>query len=266
MQHDGFEDILLEEDETGVLTVTLNRPEKLNALTIPMRQGLKRLATFVDNRDSIKVVVLTGAGRGFCSGADMSTGAPNPYDQVASRREMSESRYSWIVAFRDISKPVIAAVNGPAAGGGLSLALACDIRFASVDASFSAVWVRRGLVPDMGASHLLVQAIGIQNALRMMWSGEMVHASRALDLGLVQEVVPASELQKHVNDYARSLARGPLVTLALCKRLAYYGASHSLAESADLEDLYQRMVAGTADVQEGRRSFQEGRPPQFTGH
>ena len=266
MRSEDFGDVILDKDDVGVLTVTLNRPDKLNALTLPMRRSLKHLPDAISNDDSVKAVVLTGAGRGFCSGADLSVGAENPYPTPQDRAGLEELRYSWVAAFRGVSKPLIAAVNGPAVGGGLSIALACDVRFASESASFGAVWIRRGLVPDMGASKLLVELLGPTKALRLIWSGEPVSASAALGMGLVDELVSASDLMPRATAYARMLASGPSVAVELSKRLVRFAVDHSLEDATAMEELYQGLTSRTQDVLEGRVAFQERRRPQFTGH
>ncbi|MGD9932729.1 MAG: enoyl-CoA hydratase/isomerase family protein [Dehalococcoidia bacterium] len=261
----AFEDMALDEDADGVLTVTLNRPDSLNAMSVGMRAGLRRLPALVNESPTIRAVVLTGAGRGFCSGADMSANAASPYAPDGSRAAIERTRYGWVTEFRSISRPVIAAVNGVAAGGGLSLALACDRRVASEEARLGAIWVRRGLVPDMGASNMLVHLVGLPRALDMLWTGELVAAQQALAIGLVDDVCPAEELLDRAQAYARKLAVGPAVAITFAKRLAHYALDHQLAESADLEDLYQRMVSTTEDVREGRLSFVERRAPRFIG-
>lgn len=265
MNQSDFEDVILEQDDVGVLTVTLNRPEKLNALTPAIRKCLRRLPEAISADDSIKVVVITGAGRGFCSGADLSSGAENPYPVGQTRVGLEETRYGWVASLKSVVKPVIAAVNGPAVGGGLSIALACDVRIASESATFGAVWLRRGLVPDMGASYLLTSILGQSRALSFIWSGEAVGAQTALHMGLVDEVVPSTELLLRATAYARALATGPSVAIELSKRLVQFASAHSLEESTAMEELYQSFASRTKDVAEGRLAFQERRPPRFAG-
>lgn len=265
MQSTELKDVLVDEDEHGVLTVTLNCPEKLNALSVGMRASLKALPGLVNGSDTVRAVIVTGAGRGFCSGADMSANAEDPYAGDGSRQAMEATRYSWVADFRSMSRPVIAAVNGVAAGGGLSLALACDRRIASEDARFGAIWIRRGLVPDMGASNMLVRLIGASRALDLLWTGELISAHDALEFGLVDEVCSRDSFLERAQAYARTVAAGPPVSVALTKRLAYFAQDHELTDSANLEDLYQRMVANTEDAREGRLSFVERRQPRFIG-
>ncbi len=260
------EDIRLELDDLGVLLVTLNRPEKLNALTPPIRRHLKLLPDLAKDDDRIKVVVITGAGRGFCSGADMSAGAPNPYPIGETRSALEETRYGWVASLRSVAKPIIAAINGPAVGGGLSLALACDVRFAAESATLGAAWVRRGLVPDMGASKLLTELLGPGRALRFIWAGQPISAQQALTMGLVDEILPDRDLLSSVMAYASTLATGPSVAIDLAKRLVQYATTHSLEDVASMEELYQGFAGRTKDVSEGRLAFQEKRPPQFTGY
>lgn len=261
-----YDDIVLDLDETGVLTVTLNRPEKLNALTPQIRTCLKQLPTMITNDDRIKVTVITGAGRGFCSGADMSVGAPNPYPVAETRKGLEQTRYGWVAELRAVAKPLIAALNGPAVGGGLSLALACDVRFAATSATLGAAWIRRGLVPDMGATKLLTELLGPSRALRFIWSGTPISASEALAMGLVDEVLPDSELLPAALAYAQTLARGPSVAIDLSKRLVQFAATHTIEDASSMEELYQGFASRTKDVAEGRLAFQEKRPPKFTGY
>lgn len=265
MNQADFEDVLLEQDDFGVLTVTLNRPEKLNALTPAIRRCLRELPEAVAKDDSVKAVLITGAGRGFCSGADMSSGAENPYPVGETRTGLEQTRYGWVASLRSVAKPLIAAINGPAVGGGLSIALACDVRFAAESATLGAAWIRRGLVPDMGATKLLTELLGPTRALRFIWAGEPIDAEAALGMGLVDEVMPAVELVPRATAYARALADGPSVAIDLSKRLVQFAANHSLEEATSMEELYQGFASRTKDVIEGRLAFQEKRAPRFTG-
>ena len=260
--YEGYEDMTVEKND-GVVVVTLNRPEKLNALSPAMRIGIKRILEDVNDDDDAKVMVLTGAGRGFCSGADMSSGAaegPPP-----SRQEIEESRFGWIGRFRTMRKPVIAAVNGVAAGGGFSLALACDVRIASDQARFVSAFVRRAILPDQSSTWLLPHLVGTSKALMMLWLSDEVKAEEAMRIGLVETVVPHDQLMARTMEIANRLAHGPSVTIELTKQAVYHAMSVSLETHAEYEENLHHKVTHTEDVKEGRLAFREKRQPVFKG-
>ena len=190
-----YTDIRVEKKDSIAL-LTLNRPDKLNALTWYSWWEIGQAVRQLGEDDEVRVLVVTGSGRGFCSGTDLAAvvageGEPPP---AASRKERLRSRYLGAAAVLACPKPSIAAVNGVAAGAGLSICLACDIRIASQEARFSAIWSRRALVPDMGCSYLLPRIVGISRALELMYTGRMMEAQEALAIGLVSQVVAATEL------------------------------------------------------------------------
>ena len=259
--------VLIQQDH-GVVTVTLNRPDKLNALTDEMKKALVEAIRQVAHDDDAKVLVLTGAGRGFCVGADLSatTGSPMLTQKEGPRAEWYKGRWSWITELRGLEKPVLAAVNGVCAGAGISLALVCDVRFASDRASFLPAFLRRAILPDGGASHLLTHLIGPSRALHLLWRGEAIDASEAWRQGLVEEVVPHEELMQRTMTFARDLATGPSVPIELTKRLVYRAlAEPDLASHAEYEQFLWTFSKATEDYEEGRRSFQERRAPLYTG-
>jgi 2-(1,2-epoxy-1,2-dihydrophenyl)acetyl-CoA isomerase len=210
------------------------------------------------------VLVLTGAGRGFCSGADMAAapaeGAPPP-----SRLEIEESRFGWIARFRTMRKPVIAAVNGVAAGGGFSLALACDIRIASDQARFVSAFIRRAILPDQCSTWLLPHLVGTSRALLMHWLSDDVKAEEALRIGLADRVVPHDQLMAQTLELARRLAKGPSVTIELTKQAVYHAMGVSLETHAEYEENLLNKVHHTEDMKEGRLAFREKRQPVFKG-
>ncbi|MBI4199039.1 MAG: enoyl-CoA hydratase/isomerase family protein [Chloroflexi bacterium] len=259
--YQGYEEMLVEKRD-GVVIATLDAPHKLNALTPAIRLGLRRLPVEVQLDDEAKVLVITGAGRGFCSGADV--GGPRPQVQK-TRYQMVENSFEWIRAFPTLSKPVIGAINGVCAGGGLSLALACDVRIASEQARFITVFSRRALVPDVGVTWLLPRVMGLSKALLLAWLSDEVKAEEALRLGLVDRVVPHDQLMEATLELAGRLARGPSVAIELTKRAMWRGLNTRLEESLDLEEKYQAIAHESEDYQEGIRSFQEKRPAQFKG-
>jgi len=261
--YQGYEDILIEKKD-GVVVVTLNQPEKLNALSPAMRIGLKRILEDVNDDDDAKVMVLTGAGRGFCSGADMGSGAPADGAQP-SRQELEESRFGWIGRFRTMRKPVIGAINGVAAGGGFSLALACDMRIASDKARFVTAFIRRAILPDQCATWLLPHLVGAATALPMLWLSDEVKAEEALRIGLVNMVTPHDELMARTMEIATRLAKGPSMTIELTKQAVYHALGVSLETHAEYEENLLNKVHHTEDVKEGRAAFREKRQPNFKG-
>lgn len=261
--YEGYEDALVEKTD-GVVTFTLNRPEKLNALSPALRMGLKRILEDVNDDDDAKVLVLTGAGRGFCSGADM-VGQTHANSPLPSRQDIEESRFGWIGRFRSMRKPVIAAVNGVAAGGGFSLALACDVRIASDQARFVSAFVRRAILPDQSSTWLLPHRVGTSRALLMHWLSDEVKADEALRIGLADKVVPHAELMAQTMELANRLARGPSITIELTKQAVYHAMGVSLETHAEYEENLLNKVHNTEDVKEGRLAFREKRKPVFKG-
>ncbi|MFQ5879051.1 MAG: enoyl-CoA hydratase/isomerase family protein [Dehalococcoidia bacterium] len=258
-----YKDIAFE-TEDGVATITLNRPQKLNAMTWRSWAEVEEAIERAEADDAVRVLVVTGAGRGFCSGTDLTPeGADEP--EASNRRQRLRSRFLPTVRLVACQKPTIAAVNGVAAGAGLSFCLGCDIRIASQDARFIAVWSRRALVPDFGCSYLLPRLVGMERALTMMYSSDPVAADEALKIGLVSQVVLPEELMPTAMALARKIAQGPPIALEFTKRLAYRSWLHDLEEQVQYEEYLQRACHDSEDFQEGVRSFLEKRPPHFQG-
>ncbi|MFB7505493.1 enoyl-CoA hydratase/isomerase family protein [Streptomyces broussonetiae] len=248
-----------------VAYVTLSRPESLNALTPPLRDRLTELFTAASADPGIRALVLTGTGRGFCAGADLrGTGTVErlPGD-VARVLRLGAQRL--IAAVLDCEKPVIAAVNGTAAGLGAHLALACDLVLAAESARFIEVFVRRGLVPDAGGAYLLPRLLGPQRAKELMFFGDALPAADAERLGLVNRVVPDDDLQKTAHAWATRLATGPTRALALTKHLVNTSLEADRATAFAAEAWAQEINMTTQDAQEGLRAFAERRAAQFRG-
>lgn len=222
--------LLDEELKDGVLNIWLNRPQKLNALVEPMRSELLGLIEAVRRREEVRVCVLRGRGRGFCAGGDIDVMKriieDEAYDEVQRFLELGKG---IVEGLRSLPCPVIASIHGPAAGAGMNLALACDYRIASVAATFGQTFVNIGLHPDWGGTYFLPRLLGPSRALELFWTGRLIDAAEALSLGLVDRVVPAEELDRQVEDFARALAGRPRAVLALTKR----GVYQSLHEGLD---------------------------------
>ncbi len=264
-----YEDITYEL-KNGVGLVTLNRPERLNAARQRTVLELTDLFEEAARSDETRALVLTGAGRAFCAGADLITG-PSPEDaalaDATGYRRLKEGAIGhWGVLFSLLGrfpKPLIAAVNGVAAGAGLSLSLASDIRLASTEASFISVFIRRGLTPDTGTSFHLPRIIGDSRAIEMMFTGDAVDATTAERWGLVNRVYPVAELVPAAVALAERLAAGPAVALELTKRLVRDVTNDGL--DRQLQNEAWAMSIQTEDKSEGVRAFVEGRPPRWIG-
>ncbi|MFI6371091.1 enoyl-CoA hydratase/isomerase family protein [Streptomyces sp. NPDC050546] len=249
-----------------VLSITLNRPETLNALTPEQRDEVVELLSAASATTDIRAVVITGTGRGFCAGADLR-GAATTGERSAGdvARTLRTGAQRLIAAVLDCEKPVIAAVNGTAAGLGAHLALACDLVLAAESARFIEVFVRRGLVPDGGGAYLLPRLVGPRHAKELMFFGDALTATEAEELGLVNRVVPDEELEKTARAWAERLATGPTRALALTKQLVNASLDTDRATAFAAEAAAQEINMTTADAQEGVRSFVERRNAVYRG-
>jgi 2-(1,2-epoxy-1,2-dihydrophenyl)acetyl-CoA isomerase len=250
-----------------VAYLTLNRSEALNALTPAQRDRLITLLTEASADPSVRAVVLTGTGRGFCAGADLRSGGAPSGEQVAGdvARVIRQGAQRLTAAVLDCEKPVIAAVNGTAAGLGAHLALACDLVLAAESAKFIEVFVRRGLVPDGGGAYLLPRLIGPHRAKELMFFGDALSATDAERLGLVNRVVPDGELEKTAREWAERLAAGPTRALALTKQLVNASVDSDRATAFAAEAAAQEINMTTRDAREGVASFVERRSPEYRG-
>ncbi|MGI5455687.1 enoyl-CoA hydratase/isomerase family protein [Streptomyces sp. CA-249302] len=253
--------------EGQVMYLTLNRPEALNAITPDQRELLIRLLAEASADPEIRAVVLTGTGRGFCAGADLRGGSGTGGERVAGdvARMLRLGAQRLIAAVLDCEKPVIAAVNGTAAGLGVHLALACDLVLAAESAKFIEVFVRRGLVPDGGGAYLLPRLIGPHRAKELMFFGDALSAADAERLGLVNRVVPDGELDKTAREWATRLATGPTRALALTKQLVNASLDSDRATAFAAEGAAQEINMTTRDAQEGVRAFVERRSAEYKG-
>ncbi|MFJ8793106.1 enoyl-CoA hydratase/isomerase family protein [Streptomyces sp. NPDC102462] len=249
-----------------VSRITLDRPEALNALTPELRERVIALLAQASANPDVRAVVLTGTGRGFCAGADLRGGAAGG-ERVAGdvARMLRLGAQRLIAAVLDCEKPVLAAVNGTAAGLGAHLALACDLVLAAESARFIEVFVRRGLVPDGGGAYLLPRLVGPQRAKELMFFGDALCAADAERLGLVNRVVPDGELAKTAGLWAERLAAGPTRALALTKHLVNASLDADRATAFTAEATAQEINMTTQDAQEGLRAFGERRDAEFKG-
>jgi 2-(1,2-epoxy-1,2-dihydrophenyl)acetyl-CoA isomerase len=268
----GAEEALLFEKRGGVATLTLNRPEARNALTPAMFLDLERLLLEIERDDEVRAVVLTGMGRGFSAGADLM-----PVSKEERRRTEAPSfpgdaggdilarGNRCILRLRRLCKPVLGSINGDAVGIGCSLALATDLRIASDTARFGVVFSRIGLGPDGGASQLLRELVGTAKALELLFTGDLVDATEALRLGLVNRVVSQDALAGATAELAERLAHGPTLAFGFAKEAVYAGANLPFESLLDLEARNQKIASRSHDAHEGIRAFRERRTPDFRG-
>jgi enoyl-CoA hydratase len=262
-----YETLLVDRPRPGIAVAALNRPDRLNALTFRMFEELAQLAADIGADGSVRVLVLTGAGRGFCAGLDLADAATLS-DMTAAR--FLEGQEGWsraITSFRRLPKPVIAAVNGPAAGAGFSLALAADIRIAAPAARFNAAFIKIGLTGgDCGSSWMLPRIVGLGHAYEILLTGRLVEADEAARIGLVNRVVPAEDLLASALDMAELIAANSPLGVRLTKQMVQVNVdAPSLEAAVELENRNQALAAGTQDMVEAFAAFREKRPPAFTG-
>ncbi|MFF5491071.1 enoyl-CoA hydratase/isomerase family protein [Streptomyces virginiae] len=261
-------DEVLHRTENNVSWITLNRPEAMNAVTWDQRERVIALLAEASADPAVRAVVVTATGKGFCAGADLrgSPGAPAG-ERVAGdvARMIRLGAQRLITAVLDCEKPVVAAVNGTAAGIGAHLALACDLVIAAEAARFIEVFVRRGLVPDGGGAYLLPRLVGPQKAKELMFFGDAVPAVEAERLGLVNRVVPAEELEATAREWAERLAQGPTRALAMTKQLVNASLDGDRTAALAAEATAQEINMTTADANEGVASFVERRTPKYLG-
>lgn len=260
-----YQDLLLEKKD-HIATVTLNVPQKLNALTRAMSLSIGKVAEDLAHDDQIRVVIVTGTGRGFCSGADVSMMASRGSGAPARSDQLQFIGHPHADAFPKLNKPVIAAINGPCAGGGLSLALSCDIRIASETARFGAAQVARGLVPDYGMTMYLPLIAGVANAFKIMYTAELFGAAEAKEMGIISQVVPADKLMPTVLELANKIAQNPPYSLELTKLLVWRGLMDNLSRQLDLETWAQRICFTTEDHRASVQAFMNKLPtPKYQG-
>lgn len=252
-------------DRVGV--ITLNRPDRLNALTFDIYAELRDFFVYLDRQDEARAVVLTGAGRGFCSGGDVADIIGELFARdMRGLLEFTRLTGSLIQSIRRCGKPVVAAVNGVCVGAGAVMALACDIRYASEGARFGFVFPQVGLCgADMGAGWLLPRVVGLGHASELLLTGDLIQAQRALAMGLVNRVLPAEELMIEAGDLARRLAAGPTFAHAMTKKMLEDEAPLSLEAAIEAEAQAQAICMQHPDFREAHDAWKEKRAPRFEG-
>jgi len=258
-------EILCDIDD-GVATITLNRPEVMNAFSDAMRPALREALREMGAREDVGCIVITGNGKAFCAGGDIAsmTALQDANDTVVVARRIEESG-TVLQAIREAPQPVVAAINGAAAGAGINLALACDLRLASSAAIFSESFVKIGLVPDWGGFASLTRLVGAAKAMELMMTGERFEAAEADRLGLLNRVIPAESFAEDVQAFARRLASGPRAALEVIKRGVYLGETGTPADVLAFEAREQAALFLSDDAREGMRAFMEKRPARFNG-
>lgn len=248
----------------GVAALTFNRPEVRNAFNETMAEEVQAALKQVERDEAVRCLVITGAGAGFCAGQDLA--AMRARDTATSFREHLLKTYNPIVLkLRTIEKPVIAAINGAAAGAGWGIALACDIRYAADTAKFRFAFTGIGLAPDSGTSFFLSRTLGLGKALEIAYTNDVVDATTALSLGLVNKVVPPDQLMPATLELGRKLAQAPTRALGLTKRAMNHALNVDLAAALDYEAYLQDIAGSTTDHREGVQAFLEKRVPKFIG-
>jgi enoyl-CoA hydratase/carnithine racemase len=266
----SYESIMYDvEDRIG--TITLNRPERMNTFGDTLLPEWADAVRRAQEDDDVRVVVVTGAGRAFCAGADLKASGERG-DVLRAELNAGERRNSlrYTVhrvahALEYLDKPYIAAVNGAAVGAGMDMASMADIRIASDQARFGMSYVNVGLIPGDGGAWLLPRIVGTQKALELIWSGELFNAQEALEMGYVLRVVPHEDLMAETREYALKLAAGPPIAMQLAKRLVYRGLNQDFMEGLEQAQAAMTIVQSTADSKEGPAAFREKRAPNFEG-
>jgi 2-(1,2-epoxy-1,2-dihydrophenyl)acetyl-CoA isomerase len=252
--------------ETGVLSITLNRPDKLNSFTPEMHQLLRQALERAQNEEEIRAVLLTGAGRAFCAGQDLSERDVTPGAAPIDLAISLGSHYNPLVRrLRELPKPVVCAVNGVAAGAGANVALACDLVVAARSASFVQAFAKIGLLPDSGGTFFLPRLVGTARAMGLALLGEKLSAEDAVQWGLIWKVVDDAQLMKEALAIARNLSEGPTKGFGMIKKALYMSATNTLDAQLDLERDLQRQAGLTEDYREGVAAFKEKRKPTFKG-
>jgi 2-(1,2-epoxy-1,2-dihydrophenyl)acetyl-CoA isomerase len=257
---------LLESIKNGVALLVMNRPEKLNSLNNELATALNQAFERIGRNDAVRAVVLTGAGRAFCAGGDLGAiGKAREARDAKQLEPILRMGMGAMLRMRMIPQPVIAAVNGPAAGAGMNVALAADIRIAAEEAIFGQTFSKVGLFPDYGGTYFLPQLVGPSKAAELFYTGDMINAQTALRLGLVNRVVPGAQLQKEVKTFANQLAAGPPIAIRAIKQTLFASEKEALSKALEAEVQHQMRCFASDDCLEGVHAFFEKRPAKFLG-
>lgn len=258
--------VLLEAMHGGIATLVLNRPDKLNALDAELPTALNAALARIAEDESVRVVVLTGAGRAFCAGGDLGAiGKGRERNQTEELGPILRSGMQAVLAMRMMPQPVIAAVNGAAAGAGMNIALAADMRVAADTATFGQNFSRVGLFPDYGGTYFLPELVGPSIAAEMFYAGEMIDAQTALRLGIVNRVVPFAQLEAETKSMAQKIAQGPPIAIRAVKKILFGAQKQALIDALEKEVEQQMKSFHSEDCSEGIRAFFEKRAPKFQG-
>ena len=249
-----------------IATITLNRPDRMNAFTWEMVDAWAAALTEAQADDKVSVIIVTGAGKAFCSGGDIQgMGERQERTPLQRKTELAGHVHRVPLALEAVDKPVIAAVNGAAAGAGLDLALQCDLRYAAASARLGETYVRVGLVPGAGGTWFLPRLVGTAKALELFWTGELISAEEAERIGMVNKVLPDVELMAHVRAIAEKIVSAPPLSVRFIKRAVYQGQRIDLRTSLDLISSHYAVVASSGDHKEAVKAYLEKRKPSFSG-
>jgi 2-(1,2-epoxy-1,2-dihydrophenyl)acetyl-CoA isomerase len=258
--------VLLETKHEGIAILVMNRPERLNALNNELSTALNDALGRIAEDATVRVVVITGAGRAFCAGGDLAAiGKGRQSGATQSLEPLLRAGMQAVLRMRTIPQPVIAAVNGAAAGAGMNIALAADIRIAAEEATFGQNFSKVGLFPDYGGTYFLPQLVGPAKAAELFYTGDMIDAKTALSLGIVNHVFPAAQLEAEVKSLAQKITRGPSLPIQAVKKTLFGAEKKQLSEALENEVQEQVRCFLSEDCSEGIRAFFEKRPPKFQG-
>jgi 2-(1,2-epoxy-1,2-dihydrophenyl)acetyl-CoA isomerase len=258
--------VLLEAKHDGIATLVMNRPERMNALNNELGVAIDEALSRIAADPEVRVVVITGAGRAFCAGGDLALlGKGRETGATKELEPLLRAGMQMVLKMRTMPQPVIAAVNGAAAGAGMNVALAADIRIAAEDATFGQNFAKVGLFPDFGGTYLLPQLVGPAKAAELFYTGDMIDAKTALALGIVNHVVPAAQLASEVKKLAQKIAQGPYLAIGAVKKELFGSGEKDLARALDNEVQQQLKCYLSEDCREGIQAFFERRAPKFQG-
>ena len=251
--------------QEGVFEIELNRPQQLNALNLALFSELTEAVKEAKQNSDVRSILLYGSGKGFCAGGDLKDFGIDPANPIEIK-EFLQIGHEAIIGLYNMEKPVIASAHGPAVGAGCNLAFACDVIIAEEGAIFSEIFSKVGAIPDMGGLYFLPQKVGMHKAAELIFTGKKLTAHAALELGLINEVVPNGRAIEKGRQLARLLAKGPTKALGMAKRLMHQAAHLSLEDLLELEAYGQAIIFQTRDFAEGRNAFVEKREAQFLGY